>query len=80
MTKPITSIALLQLYERGCFQLTDPVHKFIPEWKHLEVWVDGTPMKYTTRSPERPMEIRDLLTHTSGLTYSWMHRHPVDAI
>ncbi len=80
MSKPITSVALLQLYEQGHFQLTDPVSRFIPEWADLRVWVDGTPASYTTKAPERPMEIRDLLTHTAGLTYSWMYRHPVDSI
>lgn len=80
MTKPITSIALLQLYEQGLFKLYDPVHRFIPSWKNLEVWADGTPTNYRTTPLERPMEVRDLLTHTSGLTYSWVQRHPVDAI
>ena len=80
MSKPITSIALMQLYEQGLFQLNDPVHRFIPSWKDLEVWVDGTPTNHQTMPPVRAMEVRDLLTHTSGLTYSWMQRHPVDAI
>lgn len=80
MSKPITSIALMQLYEKGLFQLNDPVHRFIPAWKDLEAWVDGTPTNYATRAPERPMEIRDLLSHTSGLTYGWMQRTPVDAM
>ena len=80
MSKPITSIALMQLYEQGRFQLNDPVHRFLPKWKDLEVWVDGTPTNYATRTPDRPMEIRDLLTHTSGLTYGWMARTPVDSL
>lgn len=80
MSKPITSIALMQLYEQGRFQLNDPVHRFIPSWKDLRVWADGTPANYHTTPPERPMEVRDLLTHSSGLTYSWMQRHPVDGI
>lgn len=80
MSKPVTSVALLQLYEQGHFQLTDPVHEFIPEWAGLEVFADGTPANYVTVPCERPMQIRDLLTHTSGLTYGWMHRHPVDAM
>lgn len=80
MSKPITSIALMQLYEQGRFQLNDPVHRFIPSWEGLEVWVDGTPANYHTTPPARPMEVRDLLTHSSGLTYGWMQRHPVDGI
>lgn len=80
MTKPVTSIALMQLYEQGRFQLNDPVHRFIPSWKDLEVWVDGTPANFHTTPPVRPMQVRDLLTHTSGLTYGWMHRTPIDAM
>jgi CubicO group peptidase (beta-lactamase class C family) len=80
MTKPITSVALLSLYEEGRFQLDDPVSRFIPPWADLQVWSDGTPLKYTTEFPEREMQIRDLLTHTSGLTYGFMGRHPLDAL
>lgn len=80
MTKPITSIALLGLLERGAFQLDDPVSALIPAFSDQRVFEDGTPTTYTTAYPDREMTVRDLLTHTSGLTYSWMHRHPVDAI
>ncbi len=80
MSKPITSIALMQLYEKGHFQLNDPVHRFIPAWEGLRVWVDGTAANFHTRPADRPMEIRDLLTHTSGLTYGWMGRTPVDGL
>lgn len=80
MSKPITSVALLQLYEKGRFRLDDPVSKFIPSWANLRVWADGNTTKYTTKAPERQMTVRDLLTHTSGLTYSWMGQHPVDAL
>jgi CubicO group peptidase (beta-lactamase class C family) len=80
MTKPIVSVALMTLYEEGRFQLDDPVSRFIPEFAELRVWDDGTPLAYRTVYPERPMQIRDLLTHTSGLTYGFMARHPVDAL
>ena len=80
MTKPIVSVALLTLYEEGRFQLDDPVSRFIPSWANLRVWCDGTADSYTTQFPEREMQIRDLLTHTSGLTYGFMGRHPVDAL
>jgi CubicO group peptidase (beta-lactamase class C family) len=80
MTKPIVSVALMTLYEEGRFQLDDPVARFIPEFADLRVWDDGTPLAYRTTYPERPMEVRDLLTHTSGLTYGFMGRHPVDAL
>lgn len=80
MSKPITSVALLSLYEQGLFRLDDPVSKFIPSWSDLRVWADGNPVSYSTSFPEREMTIRDLFTHTSGLTYSWMQRHPVDSL
>ena len=80
MTKPIVSVALMTLYEEGRFQLDDPVSRFIPEFADLRVWDDGTPLAYRTKHAERPMEVRDLLTHTSGLTYGFMGRHPVDAL
>ncbi len=80
MTKPVTSVALMSLYEEGRFQLDDPVSRFIPEFAGLRVWEDGTPLSYRTTFPEREMVVRDLLTHTSGLTYGFMGRHPVDAL
>ena len=72
MTKPITSVALMQLHERGMFQLTDPVHRFIPEWRDLQVMSGGDWPRFTTRPAERPMTVRDLLSHQSGLTYGFM--------
>lgn len=80
MTKPITSVALLSLYEEGLFRLYDPVSKFIPSWADLRVFADGTASNYSTQFPEREVTIHDLLTHTSGLTYGWMARHPVDSL
>ncbi len=71
MTKPITSIALMSLYEDGLFQLTDPVSKFIPAWKDLEVYVSGSYPDFQTRPVDREMNVQDLLTHQSGLTYGF---------
>jgi CubicO group peptidase (beta-lactamase class C family) len=79
MTKPIASVALMMLYEHGLFQLDDPVDKFIPAWQHLRVYVSGNYPLFITKPTERPMTIRDLLTHTSGLTYGFMERTNVDA-
>ena len=69
MTKPITSVALMTLYERGHFQLNDPVSKFIPSWRNHQVWVSGSGENMVLEPPARPMTVRDLLCHTSGLTY-----------
>ena len=72
MSKPITSVALMQLHERGMFQLTDPVSRFIPQWRDLQVFAGGEYPNYITRPPDRPMTMRDLLSHQSGLTYGFM--------
>jgi CubicO group peptidase (beta-lactamase class C family) len=79
MTKPIASIALMQLYERGLLQLDDPAHTFIPSWKDLRVYQSGTYPNFQTAPCERPMTVRDLLTHQSGLTYGFMNTSNVDA-
>ena len=77
MSKPITSVALMQLYEKGYFQLNDPVHRVIPEWKDLPVWVSGDKPPFNTRAAKRPMTFRDLLSHSGGLTYGG-GQHPVE--
>ena len=79
MSKPITSVALMMLYEEGHFQLDQPVHDFIPSWSELSVWRAGAHPNFATRHPDRPMTVRDLLSHQSGLTYGFHLRHPVDA-
>jgi CubicO group peptidase (beta-lactamase class C family) len=79
MTKPITSVALMMLYERAAFQLTDPVHKWLPEWKNLRVFQYGNHPNFVTEPMKRPMTVRDLLTHQSGLSYGIMERTNVDA-
>ena len=78
MTKPITSIALMMLYERGLFQLDDPVYKYIPEFKSLEVYVSGKDPDFITKPVDRPMNIHDLLTHQSGFTYDFMQTTEID--
>jgi len=80
MTKPITSVALMMLYERGRFQLDDPVARYIPQWRDLKVFAGGDDRHYDVKAPDRPMVIKDLFTHTSGLTYGFLNAHPVDAM
>jgi len=67
MTKPIASVALMQLYEEGLFQLDDPASAYIPEFAGLEVFAGGTADDYRTRPAAREMTVRDVLMHTSGL-------------
>jgi CubicO group peptidase (beta-lactamase class C family) len=79
MTKPITSVAFMMLFEEGRVALDEPVHKYIPEWKDLGVFVGGAAPPFLTKPPARPMLIVDLLRHTSGLTYGFLQRTNVDA-
>src|SRR5690606_15084065 len=74
MSKPITSIALMQLYERGLMQIDDPVHKYIPEWSEQRVYIMGSGPGMLTKPVTRPMTVRDLLSHQSGLTYGFLER------
>jgi CubicO group peptidase (beta-lactamase class C family) len=70
MTKPITGVALLTLYERGLFQLNDPVTRFIPQWRCLKVRERAADGTQRLVDPERPMTVRDLMMHTSGLGFA----------
>jgi CubicO group peptidase (beta-lactamase class C family) len=80
MTKPITSIAAMQLVEQGRIALSEPVVKYIPEFAKLGVFVSGGgQVPFATRPLQTPMRIIDLMRHTSGLTYSFQERSPVDA-
>src|SRR6185312_204810 len=72
MTKPITSVALMTLYEQGYFQLDDPVYRVIPEWRDHMVWVKGDGAGMELAKPTQPMSFRNVLSHTSGLTYGGM--------
>ena len=78
MTKPVTSIALMMLVERGLLQLTDPVSKFIPSFGETRVWNTGTVLKPLTNALTEPIRIWHLLTHTAGMTYGWMYSDLVD--
>src|SRR5258707_7187040 len=88
MTKPITSIALMQLVEEGRLQVSDPVAKYLPEISKMKVGTevagpDGKPVLHLS-DPDRQMTVQDLLRHTSGLTYgnrgtSLVHQAYIDA-
>jgi CubicO group peptidase (beta-lactamase class C family) len=88
MTKPITSVALMMLYERGYFQLNDAVTRVLPEWRDQRVWVSGEGENMRTEPPKRPVTFRNLLSHTGGLTYGNVLAtlgapddvHPVDRV
>ena len=80
MTKPLTSVAVMMLYEEGRFQLDDPITRFLPEFSDLRVLTGGNRVKFESEPARRPITIRDLLTHTSGLTYGFMEATLVDAL
>jgi CubicO group peptidase (beta-lactamase class C family) len=79
MTKPITAVAAMQLYEEGAFALKDPVQRFIPSFADVRVYRDGPASEPITIPATRPVRLWHLLTHTAGLTYGFHHAHPVDA-
>jgi CubicO group peptidase (beta-lactamase class C family) len=78
MTKPITCVALMTLYERGYFQLVTPVSALIPGFRDLKVYGGQTESGPQLVDLAREVTIHDLLTHTSGLTYPWLEYGPVE--
>lgn len=71
MSKIITCVATLMLMEEGRFNLDDPVAKYLPELKEMKVWVGGTQQSPQLEPLKRPITIKHLLTHTSGLMYDF---------
>ncbi len=78
MTKPITCVALMMLYERGRLQLFDPAAQYIPEFESLKVWNGQEGSDFGLVEPCRPVTIEHLLTHTSGITYHFLEDGPVE--
>ncbi len=80
MTKPVTAVAAMMLFDEGAFSLDHPVGRWLPEFAAPRVYqFGGTQGIGSAPSPE-PIQVRHLLTHTAGLTYSFHHVHPVDAL
>jgi CubicO group peptidase (beta-lactamase class C family) len=80
MTKPVTAVAAMQLYEEGAFALKDPVSAFIPAFADVRVYRDGPASGPRTEPATRPVRLWHLLTHTAGLTYGFHHANPVDEL
>ena len=80
MTKPVTSIAVMMLYEEGLFDLNDDAGRWIESLREPRVWAGGTAEHPETTAASGPVRIHHLLTHTSGLTYGFQRSHPVDGI
>jgi CubicO group peptidase (beta-lactamase class C family) len=77
MTKPVTSTALLMLYEEGKFQLDDPLEKYLPELKDQPVYVSGSGDSMQTEPAKRKPTVRDVFRHTAGFTYG-NQRNPIE--
>jgi CubicO group peptidase (beta-lactamase class C family) len=77
MTKPITAVALMTLYERGHFQLNDPVSRLLPEWRDLRVYTGAENGASETAALRTPITFRHVLSHSGGLSYGG-GPHPVD--
>jgi CubicO group peptidase (beta-lactamase class C family) len=80
MSKPITSVAAMMLYEQGAFELTDPISKWLPEFAEPRVYVSGPATKPATVPAQEPIRVWHLLTHTAGLTYGFHGVHVTDEI
>ena len=78
MTKPITSVAAMMLWEEGRFELKDPVARFLPEFAEPRVFAGGAMAKIVTVPAVEPIRMWHLLTQTSGLTYGFHHHGAVD--
>ena len=78
MTKPVTSVAAMMLYEQGALELTDPISRWIPAFADVRVYRAGPAGAAATVPVAEPVRVWHLLTHTSGLTYGFHHAHPVD--
>ena len=80
MTKPLTSVAAMILYEEGKLGLNDPVSAFIPSFGDVRVYAGGSDLRQVTVPAVEPVRVWHLLTHTAGLTYGFHRVHPVDAL
>lgn len=80
MTKPVTSLAAMMLYEEGAFELKSPISKWLPEFADTRVYRSGSFLAPVTEPQIEPIRVWHLLTHTSGLTYGFHNTHVTDAI
>ncbi|NJC72970.1 beta-lactamase family protein [Planosporangium thailandense] len=80
MTKPITSVAAMMLWETGLFELTDEISRWLPEFADVRVYDKGSALRPYTVPATEPIRVWHLLTHTSGLTYGFMNNSVVDRL
>jgi CubicO group peptidase (beta-lactamase class C family) len=80
MTKPITAVAALTLWEQGGFEMKDPVSRYLPAFAETKVWRSGSSTAPVLEPMTEPMQLWHLFSHTAGLTYGFVYAHPVDAM
>jgi CubicO group peptidase (beta-lactamase class C family) len=80
MTKPITAVAALMLWEEGAFELTDPLSRFLPEFENMSVWCGGSADAPDLEPAGEPIRLWHLMTHSAGLSYAFQQFHPVNEL
>ena len=80
MTKPLTSVAAMQLWEQGRFELTDELSRYLPAFADVQVYAKGSSARPFLVPATEPVRIWHLLSHTAGLTYGFLHTSVVDAV
>jgi CubicO group peptidase (beta-lactamase class C family) len=80
MSKPITGVAMMMLFEEGKWQLNDPVSKYIPEFANLKVYATDASNNIVLKDQAHPVTMRELMSHTGGFTYGFFSNTPVDKL
>ena len=80
MSKPITGVAMMMLFEEGKWQLNDPVAKYVPEFADLKVYGTDASGNMVLKDQTHPMTMRELMSHTGGFTYGYFSNTPVDKL
>ena len=80
MSKPITGVAMMILFEEGKWQLNDPVAKYIPEFANMKVYATDAGNNMVLKDQAHPMTMRELMSHTAGFTYGIFSNTPVDKL
>ena len=80
MSKPITGVAMMMLFEEGKWQLNDPVSKYIPEFANLKVYGTDATNNVVMKDQNHPVTMRELMSHSGGFTYGFFSNTPVDKL
>ena len=80
MSKPITGVAMMMLFEEGKWQLNDPVAKYVPEFANLKVYSTDADHNMVLKDQDHPVTMRELMSHTGGFTYGYFSNTPIDKL